>query len=86
MKHFSEKIYLTLTPPTEEEAGGDQQRIEKALSALGYDPVKISLHALQQLYPMCRECGYHLTATLVYRESDWILTHLEPGDTRCSYP
>lgn len=82
MKHFSEKIYLTLTPPTEEEAGGDQQRIEKALSALGYDPVKISLHALQQLYPMCRECGYHLTATLVYRESDWILTHLEPGDTR----
>lgn len=82
MKCFSEKIYLEITPPTEEDTKSDQHRICQALADCGYKNVKIPLHVLQHLYPMCRECDYHITVTLVYREEDWVVADVEPGDTR----
>ena len=85
MKRFSEKLYLSLRMPTEEEALSDQQRIRLALDTLGYAPVTIPLPVLRQLYPLCRSCGFDITATLVRREADWLLTAVEPGDTTGSH-
>ena len=35
---------------------------------------------------MCRDWGYGITVTLVYRETDWVVTAVEPGDRRdCHY-
>lgn len=82
MKCFSEKVYLEITPPTEEDTKSDQHRICQTLSDVGYKNAKIPLHILQKLYPLCRECDYHITVTLVYREKDWIVTDVEAGDTR----
>ena len=82
MKPFSEKVYLQLKMPTEDLALSDQQRICLALKTLGYEPVTIPLPVLRTLYPMCRDCGFDLTVTLVYRETDWVVTQVEPGDRR----
>jgi len=82
MERFSEKVYLTLSMPTEEDSLSDQQRIRSALRELGYEPVTIPLPVLRSLFPMCRDCGYRITVTLVYREADWVITAVEPGDRR----
>ncbi len=78
----SEKIYLTLLPPTEEDPRSDQLRILDALSALAYSPAEIPLAVLQQLHRSCMKENYRITVTLVYREKDWVVTAVEPGDTR----
>lgn len=80
MKRFSEKVFLQLKMPTEEAPISDHKRILLALHACGYNHVEIPLPILQQIYPMCRECDYDITVTLVYREKDWVVTAIEPGD------
>lgn len=82
MERFSEKVFLELQMPTEEVPISDQQRIRLALREYGYENVTIPLSVLRQLYPMCRDCGYDITVTLVYRETDWVVTAVEPGDRR----
>ena len=51
MKPLSEKIFLSLTMPTEDVPISDQTRIRLALNDLGYDAVTFSLEILQKLYP-----------------------------------
>ena len=85
MGPFSEKIYLSLTMPTEAESLSDQQRIRLALQVLGYEHVTIPLHVLRQLYPLCRDSGFDITVTLVYRETEWVVTAVEAGDTSLSH-
>ena len=29
---------------------------------------------------MCRDADFHITVTLVHRETDWAVVHVEPGD------
>ena len=82
MNPFSEKVFLSLKMPTEDVPLSDQQRIRLALAEFGYDNVIFPLPVLQALYPMCRDCGYDITVTLVYRGSDWVVTNVEPGDQR----
>ncbi len=82
MKRFSEKVFLSLKMPTEEVPVSDQKRIQLALETLGYQNVSIPLPVLRRLYPMCRDCGYDITVTLVCREADWVVTDVQPGDTR----
>ena len=82
MERFSEKVFLSLKMPTEEVPLSDQQRIRLALGELGYDKVTIPLPVLQTLYPLCRDCGYDITVTLVYRDTDWVAAKVEPGDQR----
>ena len=82
MEPFSEKVFLRLQMPTEEVPLSDQKRIQQALAARGYDHAAIPLPVLQQLYPMCRDCGYDITVTLVWRETEWVVTAVEPGDQR----
>ena len=82
MKSFSEKVYLSLKMPTEEVPVSDQRRVLLALETLGYENVTMPLPVLRRLYPMCRDSGFDITVTLVRRETDWAVTHVEPGDTR----
>ena len=80
MNGFSEKVYLQLKMPSEALPVSDQRRIELALHTLGYKPVTMPLHIMRRLYPMCREAGFDITVTLVHREHDWVVTHVETGD------
>lgn len=72
---------MELGLPTEEDPLSDQARIRMALDKLGFHAVKIPVHVLQKLYPMCRDCDFRITVTLVYEEQTWFLTAAEPGDT-----
>ena len=82
MERFSEKIFLQLKMPTEEAQVSDERRIRLALETLGYHYVTFPLPVLRKLYPLCRNANFDITATLVHREEDWIVTDVEPGDTR----
>lgn len=82
MSSLSKKEYLSLKMPTEEAPLSDQQRIVLALKTLGYEPVTIPLPVLRQLYPLCRNAEFDITVTLVHREADWFVTHVEAGDQR----
>ena len=82
MDRFSEKVFLQLKMPTEEVQASDEKRIRLALETLGYQPVSIPLRVLRKLYPLCRDAGFDITVTLVHRGNDWVMTDVEPGDTR----
>lgn len=85
MNSFSQKIYLQLSEPTEEEPTSDHGQLLDELARQGYAPVTLPLSVMQKLYPMCRQSADGITVTLVYHETDWIITHLESGDTRQSH-
>ena len=71
MKRFCEKIYLEMTPPTEEDNRSDRQRLLEALSAQGYTDVHLPLPLLQKLHAACLAGEYRVTAALVCREQGW---------------
>ncbi len=77
---FSQKVFLKLDMPTEDSGISDQQRIRQGLQNLGFDRVTFPVHILRKLYPMCRESQFAITVTLVYRQQDWVVTAVEPGD------
>ena len=80
MESLSEKIYIELEPPTEEDARSDQRRLLDGLKER-YGEVGLPLPLLRQLYPLCRKAEWHLTVTLVWDGTRWQVTGLEPGDT-----
>ncbi|MBO7738767.1 MAG: DUF4445 domain-containing protein [Oscillospiraceae bacterium] len=85
MQGFSEKVFLKIEPPTEDFAAGDQQRIKAALAEQGYAPVDMPLGVLRKLYPLCRDCGYEITVSLVSRETGWTMVDVEAGDRSGSH-
>ena len=82
MNSFSKKEYLSLKMPTEEVAVSDQKRILLALEALGYPHVTMPLRVIRKLYPLCRDANFDITVSMVQRETDWVITDVEPGDQR----
>lgn len=82
MNSFSKKEYLSLKMPTEEMPVSDQKRILLALETLGYGHVSMPLHMIRKLYPLCRDANFDITVSLVQRETDWVITDVEPGDRR----
>jgi len=82
---FSQKVFLKLDMPTEDSPVSDHKRLLRGLAAQGFAPVSFPLHILRQLYPMCRDCGFALTLTLVWREMGWTVTGIEPGDRTGSH-
>lgn len=84
MQKFSEKIFLTLTPPSEEDSKSDQQHLIEALEEHGYHQVTLPLRLLRKLHSVCLEADYNLTATLVFQETRWMIAALEPGNTAAS--
>ena len=82
MKSFAEKVYLSMVPPTEEDARSCQLRVCEALAGCGYPGARLPLRTLQRLYDVCLAGEYRITATLVHCGGDWIVTSVEPGDAR----
>ena len=85
MKCFSEKVFLTLDAPSDEDSKSDRQRLLDALSALGYSSVTLPLHILRQLHSVCLQGNYHITASLVYNETGWAIVSVESGNTNSSH-
>ena len=85
MKTFSEKIFLILKPPTEEDSKSDHQKIIDALTELGYSPIQMPLQVLRTLHCVCLENNYQITVSLVYSNDLWYITSAEAGDTRSSH-
>ncbi|MBQ8831590.1 MAG: DUF4445 domain-containing protein [Oscillospiraceae bacterium] len=81
MKRFSEKVYIEMTPPIEEDAMSAQKRISSALEEAGFTNVKMPVHILQKMYNICLDAHWKITLTLVYREEDWCAVEVEAGDT-----
>ena len=82
MKSLAEKVCLSMDPPTEDDARSCQRRVCEALAACGYPNARMPLRTLQRLYSVCLAGEYQITATLARCGEDWIITSVEPGDTR----
>ena len=80
MNSFCKKEYLSLKMPTEDAPVSDHGRILLALNSMGYENVIIPLQVLRRLYPLCRNAEFDITVTLVHREQDWVMTHVESGN------
>ena len=80
LQGLSEKIYLCLNKPEEEENVSDHLRLSRALEELGYQSIRFSLDALRKIYPLCREAQWRVTVTLVPRKGECLVTDVENGD------
>ena len=83
MNPLSKKQFLSLSPPTEEDARADERRLR---DAIGIPALGIDLQVLRQLHHILPESNWQVTATLCFDGGCWRLTRLEPGDTTaCHY-
>lgn len=81
---ITQKQYLGLVPPTEEDARSSQMRILDALKEKGIT-ASFTLPALQKLYPICDEADYNITVSLAWNGSIWQAVDLEAGDTAAEH-
>ena len=80
MKKMSEKLFLRLEPPTEEDFRSSAQRITDALKD-SHGPVRVPVQTLRKLYPLCQKADWKLTVTLAWDGDGWVLVNVEAGDT-----
>lgn len=80
MMKMSEKRYLVLEPPTEEDFRSSAQRITDALQE-SYGTVAVPVQTIRKLYPLCQKADWKLTASLVWNGNGWSLVNVEAGDT-----
>ncbi|MBQ8507133.1 MAG: DUF4445 domain-containing protein [Clostridia bacterium] len=85
MNSFSRKIYIEMTPPSEEDPRSDSLRLRHALEEAGYEAVKLPLKMLGRLHEVCQRSEYRITAALVFAGHNWELVSLECGDTRAQH-
>ena len=78
MGAYAEKICITLQEPSPDAPGDDRTRL---LAALGREHVRVTLPALQALYPAIRDGRGRVTVTLSPADEGWELVRVEPGDT-----
>ena len=81
MNKMSEKVYLQLPAPTEEDNRSSAQRIWDALYQK-FGDVQIPLRTLRKLYPMCQKAAWNITASLAWNGKGWTLVNAEPSDTK----
>ena len=77
---MSEKIYLQLPAPTEEDFRSSDQRIKDSLRAR-FGTVAVPVQTLRKLYPLCQKADWKITAGLAWNGNGWTLTNVEAGDT-----
>lgn len=80
MKKMSEKVYLQLAAPTEEDFRSSARRITDGLLE-GYGAVRVPVRTLRKLYPLCQKAQWKITVTLARDEDGWVLVNVEAGDT-----
>jgi len=77
------KKYLTITPPTEDDARSDRTRIADEL-ADEFSLVEFSYDALTDLYPLCRDAGWEITLTMIKKRDCYEIIRVEKGNTENS--
>ena len=80
MKMMSEKIYLQLEAPTEEDFRSSAQRIQDGLKEK-FGLVSVPVQTLRKLYPLCQKADWKITASLAWNGNGWVLAGVEAGDT-----
>ena len=85
MERFSEKVFLKMNAPTEDENRSDEQRLRLALAEKGYSNLNMTLHALRRLHPSCLKGDYSVTVSMVYGGDGWFIADVEAGDTRANH-
>ena len=80
MKMMSEKIYLQLEAPTEEDFRSSAQRIQDGLKEK-FGLVSVPVQTMRKLYPLCQKADWKITASLAWDGNGWVLVGVEAGDT-----
>ena len=80
MKMMSEKIYLQLEAPTEEDFRSSAQRLQDGLKEK-FGLVSVPVQTLRKLYPLCQKADWKITVSLAWDGNGWMLANVEPGDT-----
>lgn len=77
-KPFARKEYRLVPESTAAEALDDKSRL---LRALGVENVRLTLPAMQTLYPALQAADGGVTVTLSPADEGWDIVRIEPGDT-----
>lgn len=86
MNGLSQKRYLELPLPTEDDSRSDQQRILDSLAAAGVEErVHIPVHILRQLYPLLDNAKWKITVSLAWNGDNWEMVEIEEGDTTAQH-
>ena len=86
MNGLSQKQYLELPLPTEDDPRSDQQRILDSLMAAGVEErVHIPVHILRQLYPLLDNAKWKITVSLAWNGENWEMVEIEEGDTTAQH-
>ena len=86
MNGLSQKRYLELPLPTEDDPRSDQQRILDSLMAAGVEErVHIPVHILRQLYPLLDNAKWKITVSLAWNGENWEMVEIEEGDTTAQH-
>lgn len=82
MNGLSQKRYLELPLPTEDDPRSDQQRILDSLAVAGVEErVHITVHILRKLYPLLDNAKWKITVSLAWNGENWEMVEIEEGDT-----
>lgn len=86
MNGLSQKQYLELPLPTEDDPRSDQQRILDSLMAAGVEErVHIPVHILRELYPLLDNAKWKITVSLAWNGENWEMVEIEEGDTTAQH-
>ena len=86
MNGLSQKQYLELPLPTEDDPRSDQQRILDSLMAAGVEErVHIPVHILRELYPLLDNAKWKITVSLAWNGENWEMLEIEEGDTTAQH-
>lgn len=86
MNGLSQKRYLELPFPTEDDPRSDQQRILDSLAAAGVEErVHIPVHILRELYPLLDNAKWKITVSLAWNGDNWEMVEIEEGDTTAQH-
>lgn len=86
MNGLSQKRYLELPLPTEDDPRSDQQRILDSLATAGVEErVHIPVHILRKLYPLLDNAKWKITVSLAWNGENWEMVEIEEGDTTAQH-
>ena len=86
MNGLSQKRYLELPLPTEDDPRSDQQRILDSLASAGVEErVHIPVHILRKLYPLLDNAKWKITVSLAWNGENWEMLEIEEGDTTAQH-
>ena len=86
MNGLSQKQYLELPLPTEDDPRSDQQRILDSLAAAGVEErVHMPVHILRKLYPLLDNAKWKITVSLAWNGENWEMLEIEEGDTTAQH-